>query len=612
MSRRSQWVAGLLAGIVLFGILWLAMAGRKEVTVPLDTGALSSTDLAAARGMLADRGISCKLTSGRLLVPAKHLAAAREIVASLAKPREDAAESLMALAREDDIWRTSAQNDKRWQAAKMVALSRLVETFPSVASATVLYEPGGPRGLGGAGQEPTAAVRVAMKSGATLTHSVALAIAELVSGSIAGMSYRHVRVVDGSGRSYRFDSEPGGDTALQRRREIETYYHEKIHTALSYIDKVVIAVSATGKDDPAAALAVSVAVPRSYLAALGQTARGDPSAADGALAKIRQAVLAVAADKPCQVKADWYYDTEPAALMDATASGGGAFGWGGVLAVAIIASAGGAGSALWANRIVRRRSDHVEQEQSGAESVEDNARGRETQEPDRPWDFLKNLTTDEIVSLVASEHPQTVAIVLGQLEPAKAAAVLTGLSEETQAAVARRVTVLHHVSPVVVVEVGRTLADRAANLAKGQPPAAGVEGRVAEILRHAGYATEKVVLDALAGQSPSLVEAIRRRMFSFEDIAQLPVDRLRPAMAHVDTAELAVALRTAGEDVQAKIFSAMPSEAARRVREEMERMGPVRLIEVEAAQQRVAEAVRRAESGEYLSESARRERQLLA
>ncbi len=615
MSRRSRWIAGLLAGTVLLGALWLAVAGRGAEMVPLDTHDLSSADLTAVQGVLADRGISCQLTSGRLSVSPKHLAAAREIVAQLTKQRNDATESLAALAREDDIWRTAAQNDKRWQAAKMATLSRLVETFPSVASATVLYEPGSPRGLGSAGQEPTAAVRVSMRTGATLTHSVALAIAELVSGSIAGMSCRHVRVVDASGQSYRFDTEPGNeDKALQHRREIETYYHEKIHTALNYIDKVVLAVSAIGKDDPAAELAVSVSVPRSYLAAVTRGGRGDPSTADQALAKIRQAVLA-AADKPCQVKADWYYDTEPATLAEASASGSGTFGWSGVLVVAGLAAGCGAGSALLVHHIVRRRSNRIRQGSDapgGAEITEGGVGSREAQEADRPWDFLKKLTTDETVSLVAFEHPQTIAIVLGQLEPARAAAVLTGLSEETQATVARRVAVLHQVSPVVIVEVGRTLADRAANLTKGQPPAAGTEGRMAEILRHAGYATEKVVLAALAGQSPSLVEAIRQRIFSFEDIAQLPTDRLRPALAHVDSAELAVALRTAGEDVKAKIFSAMPAEASRRVREEMEQMVPVRLSEVEAAQQRVAEAVRRAESGEYLSESARQERQLLA
>ena len=160
----------------------------------------------------------------------------------------------------------------------MSALSRLVETFPSVAWATVLYEPGSPRGLGG-GQEPTAAVKVTMRPGATLTHSVARAIADLVAGSIAGMSSRNVRVVDGSGRSYRFDAATASrPTATPERRAMETYYHEKIHTALAYIDKVVIGVSVAGECRGRGQCGPGhhVAVPRSYLSLAGRAGPTPP------------------------------------------------------------------------------------------------------------------------------------------------------------------------------------------------------------------------------------------------------------------------------------------------------------------------------------------------
>ncbi|MGA2265064.1 MAG: FliG C-terminal domain-containing protein [Phycisphaerae bacterium] len=612
LSRRARWIAAIAAGAVLFAALWATVAGFGNQRVPLDTTGLNAADLATARRMLADSGISSRLTDGRLMVRAKQLAAATEIIAPLAQRPEDAAESLAALAKEDDIWRTTAQSDKRWQAAKMAALSRLVEKFPAVASATVLYEPGSPRGLGGAGHEPTAAVRVTMKPGATLNRSMALAIADLVAGSIADMSDRNVRVIDGSGRSYRFDAESGDEKELQRRCSIETYYHEKVHAALSYIDKVVIGVTATGKDDPAAALAVSVAVPRSYLVAVARSNAADPSAADKVLDKIRQAAQAAVADRPCQVKADWYYDAEADALAAAALSPSGAFGWGSLLMAVLVSSVAGGGAVLLAKRVTLRRASRGAKEQDISANPQAAESGSPVSPQEGPWDFLAHLSSEEIASLVAYEHPQTVAIVLGQLAPAAAAAVLAALSEETQAAVARRVAVLHQVDPVVIAEVARTLAQRAARQAAGGPSAAGPEGHLAEILRHAGYATEKAVLEALAERAPSLVEAIHRRMFSFEDIAQLPLDRLQQALAPVDAAELAVALRTAGEDVKAKVFGALSSETRRKVREEMERMGPVRLSEVEAAQQRVAEAVRRAGSGEYLSESARQEKQLLA
>lgn len=612
MSPTARRWAVVLVAAAVVGVGWLAMSGGGD-RVALNTGDLDALDVVAAKAKLTEHGISPRIVSGRLMVSAEDAAAARAILAGLSA-RPDHAEALTALAKEDDIWRTTAQSDKRWQAAKMSALSRLVETFPSVASATVLYEPGNPRGLGG-GQEPTAAVKVTMKPGATLTRSVAGAIADLISGSVAGMSSRDVRVVDGSGRSYRFDAaSEEANHELQQRRAVETYYHEKIHEALGYIDNVVISVSVPGPGDPLAGLAVFVAVPRSHLASLGGV-RGDPSAAEAVVAGIRRSVLAVA-DRPCQVTAEWYYDGEAARPAGPAAEvGQGSPLAAVVLVAAVVLAAAGGGAILVARRHGLRRSVVAPTRQEPAQPADADAAG-ELRAPSpqigKLWDFLGNLTTEEIVSLVAGEHPQTTAIVLGQLPPAKAAAVLAGLDEETQPAVGRRVAVLHQVDPVVIAEVGHSLADRAAELAKVGPEGAGPEGRVAEILRHSGMATERAVLSALAGQAPGLAEAVRRQMFRFEDIAQLPPERLRAGLAAVETTELAVALRTAGDEVKAKVFGAMSGKAARRVREEMDRMVPVRLTEVEAAQQRVAEAVRRAESGEYLSESAQRERQLLA
>ncbi|MCJ7543237.1 MAG: hypothetical protein MUP47_01520 [Phycisphaerae bacterium] len=615
LSRRARWGLVLVGVVGVCGALALALSPRRGEMVPLKTPAVEAADLDAAREMLADCGIASKVVSGRLVVPRARLAEAREVLSPLGQERQDAIEAMHALAKEDDIWRTGAQNEQRWHAAKMIALSRLIETFPSVARATVLYEPGTPRGLGG-GQEPTAAVKVTMRPGATLTRSVAGAIADLVAGSIAGLGSHNVRVVDGSGRSYRFDpASEQADQQLQQRRATETYYHEKIHTALAYIDKVVIGVSlvdADGRSDEG--LTVSVAVPRSYLAsaAVGRT---DPSAAAETLAAIRQSVVAVTPNRPCHVTADWYYDAETAPARAAIiARRGAGVGWMTTLAVAGVCAGGGVGIGWLGRRYLPHRGpDRASGKDAAARTAGAETAAESGQPPQsRPWDFLQGLTSDETLSLVATEHPQTIAIVLGQLPAAKAAAVLAGLSEETQAAVGRRIAVLHQVDPVVIIEVGRSLAERVAELVQAGPEAAGAEGRVAEILRHAGYATEKAVLSALAGQAPSLAEAVRRRLFRFEDIAQLPPERLRAALAEVETIELAVALRTAGEDVKSKVFSAMPAAVARRVRQEMDRMVPVRLTEVEAAQQRVAEAVRRVESGQYLSQSPERERQLLA
>jgi flagellar motor switch protein FliG/type III secretory pathway lipoprotein EscJ len=612
LSTRARWVVGVSAVVAVCAVVALALHWTRGRMVPLDSPAVAASDLEVARTMLADRGIASSIVSGRLTVPVGRLAQAREILAPLSRRSDDAMDALSALAEESDLWRTSAQNDKRWQAAKMKALSRLVESFPAVAKAAVLYEPGSPRGLGG-GQEPTAAVKVTMRPGATLTRTTAGAIADLVAGSVAGLDSRNVRVIDSSGRSYRFDA--AGEQAelqLQQRRAIETRYHEKIHAALAQVDKLVIGVSAVGPEgQEGAGLAVSLAVPRSYLP-IACGGREDPSSAAAVLAAIRQTVLAMVGDRPCQVTAGWYYDADaapPASALMAAAAG--RFGWPGLLAFGAGCAAGGLGAGWLArgHRTVtgRRRAQPSEAPEGGeASEAGDQAGSR------HPWAFLDGLAPEDVLSLVAAEHPQTIAIVLGQLPPPTAAAVLAALGEDTQAVVARRVAMLHQVDPVVITEVARTLGELAGELAKAGPQAVAPEARVAEMLRHAGHAAEQVVLSALAGQAPSLAEAVRRRLFRFEDIAQLPADRLRAALAGVETAELAVALRTASEEVKAAVLAALAPKAARQVRQDMERMVPVRLIEVEAAQQHVAESVRRAESGEYVSQSPRQEKQLLA
>ncbi|MCD6364380.1 MAG: hypothetical protein J7M14_00740, partial [Planctomycetes bacterium] len=123
----------------------------------------------------------------------------------------------------------------------------------------------------------------------------------------------------------------------------------------------------------------------------------------------------------------------------------------------------------------------------------------------------------------------------------------------------------------------------------------------AKILNHAGYASEKVVLDTIAGDQPDLADSILKRMFEFDDIVTLSNDRLSAALADCDPDEIAVALRTSTEQVKQKILSSLPNAQAERVREEMDNIGAVRLSDVEAAQRALAGAVRRTEAGRYVS-----------
>jgi flagellar motor switch protein FliG len=203
--------------------------------------------------------------------------------------------------------------------------------------------------------------------------------------------------------------------------------------------------------------------------------------------------------------------------------------------------------------------------------------------------------------MLREEHPQTIAMVLVHLGPARAAAVLASLDAQRQVDIARRIAAMNRIDPAVLGEAENALCERLRE--SSAQTAGGIEGvsTVARILHHAGYATEKAVLEGLSGDEPSLADSIRRRMFEYEDIVLLPAHRLRAALERVDVEELAVSLRTAGESFREKLFSAVPARTARRIREEMDRIGPVRLSDVEAAQQHVVEVVRQSETGEYIS-----------
>jgi len=237
--------------------------------------------------------------------------------------------------------------------------------------------------------------------------------------------------------------------------------------------------------------------------------------------------------------------------------------------------------------------------------------------------------------MLADEHPQTQALVLSRVSPETAAEVLDALGAERQVEVTRRIAALAAVDPVVAAEAvrglieqwsasqaqaDRRMAENPAREAKAPDPAeaglvaspAGGVSAAARILNHAGAATEQAVMDGLSGMAPALAESIRKRMFVFDDVALLPRTVLRAALDALASDELAIALRTAGPAVTEKVLSSLDRDAAGKVRREMERIGPVRLSDVEAAQERVVSAVRRLEDGTYASGADRKQSEVIA
>jgi flagellar motor switch protein FliG len=219
----------------------------------------------------------------------------------------------------------------------------------------------------------------------------------------------------------------------------------------------------------------------------------------------------------------------------------------------------------------------------------------------KPFTFLQKADTENLLTFIQDEHPQTIALILAHLVPNKASEILVGLPDEKRVEVVNRISRMEQTSPEVIKEVEKGLEHRLSGLmADGLQRVGGVEA-VAEILNLVDRTTEKGILESLGEDDPDLVEQIRRLMFVFEDILLVNDKGIQTVLKEVETSDLTLALRTATEELKEKIFSNMSDRAVQLIKEEMEYMGPVRLSDVEMAQQKIVDVVRRLEdSGEII------------
>jgi flagellar motor switch protein FliG len=209
--------------------------------------------------------------------------------------------------------------------------------------------------------------------------------------------------------------------------------------------------------------------------------------------------------------------------------------------------------------------------------------------------MLRNIDPNQIIPFLAKEHPQTIAIILSQLESNQAAGVLNGLSEEMQADVSFRIATMDNISPQVLRELEESLANDLQAILQGQITEIGGPGAVAEILNRTGRSTEKAVLERLDAQDPELAEEVRNQMFVFDDIAKLTDREIQMILREVDSKDLAVALKGGSDEMKERIFGNMSERVGTMIQEEMEFSGPVRMSDVEEVQLRVVQVVRQLE-----------------
>jgi flagellar motor switch protein FliG len=212
-----------------------------------------------------------------------------------------------------------------------------------------------------------------------------------------------------------------------------------------------------------------------------------------------------------------------------------------------------------------------------------------------PFSFLQKAESENLLTFIQDEHPQTIALILAHLPAQKASDILVGLPSQKQIEVVKRVATMEQTSPEVIKEVERGLEHRLSDIVSQTFEKAGGVDTVAEMLNLADRSTEKGIMEGLEAEDPDLVEQIRRLMFVFEDILLVNDKGIQSVLKEVDNDELALALKTASQELKDKIFKNMSERAAQLIAEDMQYMGPVRVSDVETAQQKIVDIVRRLE-----------------
>lgn len=213
----------------------------------------------------------------------------------------------------------------------------------------------------------------------------------------------------------------------------------------------------------------------------------------------------------------------------------------------------------------------------------------------RPFDFIRRTDPAHLLNFIQQEHPQTIALILAYLEPNKSSVILQNLPHDIQSDVAKRIATMDRTSPEVLREVERVLEKKLSTLSSEDYTMAGGVDSIVEILNLVDRTSEKGIIERLEEEDPELAEEIKKKMFVFEDIVMLDDRSIQKVMREVDSQELAKALKSVDNEVQDKIYRNMSKRASAMLKEDMEYMGPIRMKDVEEAQQKIVSIIRHLE-----------------
>ena len=219
----------------------------------------------------------------------------------------------------------------------------------------------------------------------------------------------------------------------------------------------------------------------------------------------------------------------------------------------------------------------------------------------KPFEFVRKTDATQLFNFIQDEHPQTIALILSYLPASQSALIVSALPPDRQADVARRIAVMDRTSPDVIKEVEKVLESKLASLVNQDYTIIGGVDAVVDILNTVDRGTEKHIMETLEIEDPELADEIRKKMFVFEDILLLDDRSIQRVLRDVENSDLGIALKGANEQVQNAIFNNLSKRLAAMIKEDMEFMGPVRMKDVEEAQQKIVSVIRKLEdSGEIV------------
>lgn len=212
------------------------------------------------------------------------------------------------------------------------------------------------------------------------------------------------------------------------------------------------------------------------------------------------------------------------------------------------------------------------------------------------FDVLQRADPQQLAKFIHNEHPQTVALVLSHLNPTQAASLLVSLPQKIRSDVAVRMATLDQISPEVINKIANVIGQKLKSLGEFSRESYGGVRAVADMFNRLDSGTSKTVLGDIEQQDPQLFETIRELMFVFEDLLLIDQGGVKEILAKVDRKILTVALKGTSDQLRDHLLSSMSQRGAEMLKEDIEALGPIKIREVETAQQQIIAIVRQLDS----------------